>query len=201
MKLLQILILTILWAFSLTASEGEVLSQDRFTADEEVSRLWIEGSSNVNTFDCIAHEYGGEAVVYQNDGDNSGQQVTMELEIIVDGFDCGKRRMNSDMKKALKADSYPKITFSYKNAESVSSSGSDDLNQFIVKGELTVAGVTREISFLSEGELLESGRMRASGSKKIFMTDYGIEPPTGLLGLIKADDELIVHFDLTAKRI
>ncbi len=198
MKLLQILIFTSLWALSLTASEGDILSQDRFTADEEVSRLWIEGSSNVNTFDCIAHEYDGEAIAQQNGSGESKPKITMKLEIIVDGFDCGKRRMNSDMKKALKADSYPKIIFSYNSAESVNSNG---VNQYLVNGELTVAGVTREISFLADGEILESGRMRARGSKKIFMTDYDIEPPSGLFGLIKADDELTVHFDLTAKRI
>lgn len=201
MKLLQNLTFIGLWVLTLTAPEGELFSQNRFTPAEEVSRLWIEGSSNVNTFDCVANEYSGEAVVGQNgteESDQEDQEVTLEVVINVNGFDCGKRKMNSDMKKALKADSYPNITFSYSRAELLNS---NDVNQFIVEGDLTVAGVTREISFIAEGDVSENGEMRARGSKKIFMTDYGIEPPTGLLGLIKADDELTVHFDLTAKRI
>jgi hypothetical protein len=30
------------------------------------------------------------------------------------------------------------------------------------------------------------------------MSDFNVEPPTALLGLIKADDELTVKFDLIA---
>ncbi|WP_069130633.1 YceI family protein [Rhodohalobacter halophilus] len=191
MKLLQISIFINLWIMLFTVAEGDIFSQDRFTADEEVSRLWIEGSSNVNRFDCIAHSYDGEAIVQ----DAVNQSVSLEVEIDVNGFDCGKRKMNNDMKDALKADQYPTIKFVFNNAESLS----DD--SYNILGELTVAGVTREISFTADGEILEDGRMRARGSKKIFMTDFNIEPPTGLFGLIKADDELTVHFDLTAKRI
>ncbi len=201
MKLLQASIILAFWIAAIAVPEGEILSQNRFTPDEEVSRLWIQGSSNVNTFDCIAHEYNGEAMVKDSSNYNSpeeDQEVSVEVVIDVEGFDCGKRKMNNDMKDALKADQYPNIRFVYKKAES-----SPDLpnNNYIIHGELTVAGVTREISFIAEGDVSENGEMRVSGNKKIFMTDYGIEPPTGLFGLIKADDELTVHFDLTAKRI
>jgi polyisoprenoid-binding protein YceI len=199
MKLLQISILLTLWIAAFAAPEGEILSQNRFTPDEEVSRLWIQGSSNVNKFDCVANEYDGEAVIEsEEDVDDSSRDVSIEVEIIVNGFDCGKRKMNNDMKDALKADQYPTIKFVFKSAEP----GSDEsLNHYVIHGDLTVAGETREISFIAEGDLSENGEMRARGSKKIFMTDYNIEPPTGLFGLIKADDELTVHFDLTAKRI
>jgi len=199
MKLLQVSILLAFWIAAITAPEGDVLSQNRFTPDEEVSRLWIQGSSNVNTFDCIAHEYDGEAMVKDSSNYNSPEQeVSVEVVIDVEGFDCGKRKMNNDMKDALKADQYPNIRFVYKKAES-----NPDLpgNNYIIYGELTVAGVTREISFIAAGDVSNNGEMRVSGNKNIFMTDYGIEPPTGLFGLIKADDELTVHFDLTAKRI
>ena len=201
MKLLQISILFTLWIAAFAAPAGEVLSQNRFTPDEEVSRLWIQGSSNVNTFDCIAHEYDGEAMVKDSSNYNSpeeDQEVSVEVVIDVEGFDCGKRKMNNDMKDALKADRYPNIRFVYKKAESGANLSE---NNYIIYGELTVAGVTKEISFIAEGDVSENGEMRVRGNKKIFMTDYGIEPPTGLFGLIKADDELTVHFDLTAKRI
>lgn len=198
MRLLQISIFISLWIVLFTVSEGDIYSQNRFTPDEEVSRLWIQGSSNVNKFDCIAHKYDGEAEIKDSTNGSAEQEVSVEVVIDVEGFDCGKRKMNNDMKDALKADKYPNIRFVYKKSES-----NPDLsdNKFIIYGELTVAGVTRDISFIAEGDFLEDGRMRARGSKKIFMTDYDIEPPTGLFGLIKADDELTVHFDLIAKRI
>jgi len=203
MNLLQVSILFTLWIVALAVPEGDIYSQNRFTPDEEVSRLWIKGSSNVNTFDCIAHKYDGEAMVkdsinYNSPEQKQDQEVSVEVVFDVESFDCGKRKINNDMKDALKADRYPNIRFVYKKAESDPNLPD---NNFIIHGNLTLAGVTREISFIAEGGVSENGEMRVRGNKKIFMTDFGIEPPTGLFGLIKADDELTVHFDLTAKRI
>lgn len=202
MKFLQSTLMIHLLVLLFTAAEGDIYSQDRFTADEEVSRIWIEGSSNVNTFDCIAHEYNGKAAVHQTISNTPEEQpLFLKLKIEVDGFDCGKQRMNRDLKNALKADSYPEIIFTYNRADPIETENSEQSNTFLVQGSLTVAGVTRDISFIAEGDLLGNGKMRARGSKKILMTDYDIKPPTGLFGLIKADDELTVHFDLIAKRI
>jgi hypothetical protein len=50
------------------------------------------------------------------------------------------------------------------------------------------------------GYFLNDGRLRAMGSKAIKMTDYNVEPPTAMLGLVKAENELTVHFDLIARR-
>ncbi|MDZ7755422.1 YceI family protein [Rhodohalobacter sp.] len=203
MNLLQVSILFTLWIAALAVSEGGIYAQNRFTPDEEVSRLWIKGSSNVNTFDCIAHKYDEEATVKDSTNYNSpvqeqDQEVSVEVVFDVESFDCGKRKINNDMKDALKADQYPNIRFVYKKAE-LDPNLPD--NNFIIHGDLTLAGVTREISFIAKKDVSENGEMRVRGNIKIFMTDYGIEPPTGLFGLIKADDELTVHFDLIAKRI
>jgi len=47
-----------------------------------------------------------------------------------------------------------------------------------------------------DGNFLDDGRIRVTGKKEIKMTDYDVEPPTGLFGLVRAEDELTVHFDL-----
>ncbi len=201
MRLLRIPIIIQLCALLFTVSEGDLFSQDRFTADKEVSRLWIEGSSNVNTFDCVANDYHGKAELAQRTTEDSKRDLSLRVDIEVEGFDCGKRKMNRDLKEALKADRYPEITFIFSEAEIADIESPESSVKFRVKGSLTVAGVTREISFLADGELLENGRKNVRGSKQIQMTDYNITPPTGLFGLIKADDELTVHFDLIAKRI
>src|SRR5690625_7512634 len=41
--------------------------------------------------------------------------VILELKIPVLGFECGKRRMNRDINRALKSDSHPFINFEYHN--------------------------------------------------------------------------------------
>jgi polyisoprenoid-binding protein YceI len=68
-----------------------------------------------------------------------------------------------------------------------------------VKGTLTVAGNTRDIQFVTNAYYLEPTRVRAIGKTTIRMTDFDVEPPTALMGLVKADHELTVSFDLVAK--
>jgi hypothetical protein len=200
MVLLRLCTYFTLCIFLITVTEGELYSQERFIADKEESRLWIEGSSNVNTFDCTAKEYHGDARTFEITNSETKTELSLQINIPVDGFECGRSRMNRDLRKALKSDQYPNITFVFEHAESADHN-SEVYSSFSVTGQLTVAGVTRQIRFITEGKVLGNGKMRARGSKKILMSDFGVEPPTGLFGLVKADDELTVHFDLTAKRI
>ncbi|MGH9361260.1 MAG: hypothetical protein ACRD2T_05030, partial [Thermoanaerobaculia bacterium] len=46
------------------------------------------------------------------------------------------------------------------------------------------------------GERLGLGRYRITGALELKMTDFGIQPPTALMGLIRAGDGLRVRFDL-----
>lgn len=204
MKLLHSVISTLsLLAILMMANGGVIFAQDMFVAGKE-SRLWIEGSSNINQFKCKANEYTGKALIphtslSETEADNPSNDLEIRVEIVTDQFDCGKRRMNRDLRNALKSDQFPKIIFEFSHAETISGPEENDSTySILVHGNLTVTGVTREIEFTAEGMYQNSGKMQARGSKDIRMTDFNIEPPTGLLGLVKASDHLTVHFDLIA---
>lgn len=177
---------------------GNVNSQVVYTPEPD-SRLWIEGRSNVNQFECRADSYSGDATIY--DEGNVNEQTEMNLEIEVAGFDCGRDRMNRDFRNALKASSFPKIIFRFGEVLNMQPLADDDNTiRFNVMGYLTVAGVTQQITFDMLGYFLSDERIRAVGSKQIKMTDYEVEPPSAMLGLVKAENELTVHFDLLASR-
>lgn len=59
-----------------------------------------------------------------------------------------------------------------------------------------MAGVRRGVDFVVSGSHEAQGKVRALGSITIRMTDYGIDPPRRLLGLVRVRDELTVRFDL-----
>lgn len=207
MKLLRINMKSILLLLiALGISGGELFSQSTFRAHEN-SRLWIEGKSNVNTFECMAQEYIAEAILPEIPDQQTEEEqlpdvniednVTITVGIKVDGFECGRSRMNKDLKEALNSDEFPEITFTLKNATALTiPENIEDGFELEVEGSLTVAGVTREIKFQSQGYYMDDGRIRAIGNKSIKMSDFNVEPPTALLGLVKAEDELNVRFDL-----
>jgi polyisoprenoid-binding protein YceI len=190
-------------AFSLVADQ--VYSQQLSYYPSEQSKLWIEGRSNVNEFECEANKYSGEATLYDEEEDNSEfvqnvqERLSLQVDIRVDGFECGKNRMNRDLRNALKSDNFPEITFLFDSAELLEMpKNPNDPFLVDVKGSLTVAGETRDIHFETRAYYLDVDKVRAIGNTTIRMSDFNVEPPTALLGLIQADDELTVKFDLIA---
>lgn len=187
------------------------LSQIQYVPDEG-SKLWIEGSSNVNSFQCDASAFDGQAFIfssllYQVPGPpetySAQNELSIRVDVNVDGFECGRSRMNRDLREALQADEFPKITFIFGSAETVEEYNNEENGNLEVSldvnGSLTVAGTTRDINFRIEGTYMEDERIRAYGNKEILMSDFGVEAPTAMLGMVRARDELTVHFDLIAK--
>jgi len=188
------------------AVNGTISAQIEYVPQDS-SRLWIAGRSNVNQFECESREHRGEAIIFQT-RTITGDTVTVDedatkimIEIDVEGIECGRSRMNRDLRNALKADDFPNITFVFNEIVTVSNGTSNPNSvKLEVSGSLTVAGVTRGVNVDLTGYTLDNNRVRATGSKEIRMTDFGVEPPTAMLGLVKADNELTVHFDLIAAR-
>ena len=201
MKLLLLLKIVVLKLILLGISGGVLHSQVQYIPQPD-SRLWIEGSSNVNQFECVAREYNGDATIRREisggvENFENDDQLSIRVEILVDAFECGRSRMNRDLRNALKSSSFPNITFIFGNAVQINSTPeSNGASRFEVSGILTVAGNTQNVTFELDGSFLDDGRIRVTGKKEIKMTDFDVEPPTGLFGLVRADDELTVHFDL-----
>lgn len=171
---------------------GSTRAQD-ISLDKEKSRLWIEGSTNVNQFSCMAASYDTMvSTPIAEDGD-----LDVEVDIEVKGFDCGRRRMNRDLYETLLSEEHPFISFEYTATESIFYDDSEGLYHIKVKGDLTVAGHKKEIEFPMKATL-HDGSLRAIGQSEIRMTDYNVEPPTKLLGMVRVDDQLSVHFELYA---
>jgi len=184
---LHIILITLL----MILTGGTALAQE-VTVDKGQSRLWIEGRSNVNEFRCRAAAYDTMVSTPASEGDT----LDVEVDIDVKGFDCGKRRMNRDLYETLLSDTHPKISFEYTSADEISFDEGQALYNLKVSGNLTVAGHTKEIQFPMQAVVLEDGKMQATGQTEIRMTDFNVEPPRALLGMVRVDDLLSVHFEL-----
>ncbi|MDZ7692194.1 MAG: YceI family protein [Balneolaceae bacterium] len=166
--------------------------------------LWLEGSASVVDYRCYAQKLAGNGAIentsqptqnVQGDGD-----VKVRVTIPVKALECGKRKMNQDLYNALKAKKYPQISYELLEAELLNqSSHPDSVGWMKIKtnGLLTIAGVTNKTSLVVEGQQIGDSRFRVKGIKPLNMHDFDIEPPTALMGLIKASEKLTVHFDVS----
>ena len=66
----------------------------------------------------------------------------------------------------------------------------------LTTGQLEIAGSRRPVSVMLNGRRLPDGHVRATGSTPLLLSEYGIDPPMSMLGLIKVHDQVEAHFEL-----
>jgi hypothetical protein len=163
------------------------------------SSLTVNGSTNINTFQCVIPNYSMPDTVSLLRSSQKGVQLPMNgrLNLNVEDFDCHNKMMTSDLRKTLKAKTYPVLTVRF-----VSVNGFPDLkNPAKITGivDITLAGVTKrfEINYLFSSE--EKQQIQLKGDQLIHFSDFNLTPPSKLGGVIKAKNELKVEFILHLK--
>jgi len=151
------------------------------------SRLWLEGTSTVRSYKCSASKLDVTAI-----GEPTAAPAeivkTASLVVPVAQLDCGNKTMNEHMRKALKADKFQQISWTMTSYDVQGSS-------VTVDGKLTIAGKENAIQLKGTGTA-ENGVIRFKGSKQFKMTEYGVKPPSLMLGTMKVGDPVTVSFDL-----
>lgn len=183
------------------------------------SAVVLDGSSNVADWRCRGTSMNAEMTIATTaahlnevidrveDGNiavwmakpEMGRFPTPEfaLTIPVTTFRCGNRVMESDMRRALKADRNPNVAFTFRALRGgVQHDLDSGLYHAAIAGDLTLAGVTRTIDVNLSAERLSRTAFRIRAELPLRMTDFGITPPSALFGAIKARNALTVKFDL-----
>ena len=99
--------------------------------------------------------------------------------------------------KALKESDFPTIDFTLLSFNNVVRT--DDKFTAEASGNLKVAGETRKINLAITGNQHKDGSIEIQCSKDMKMTDFNIDPPTALFGVMKTRDEITVEFRIILK--
>lgn len=168
------------------------------------SRFLIEGQTNVHGFTCLATNIEGFVQLPEARSDRANPypvvpEVEALLHVLIRSFECGKRRMNRDLYEALKADRHPYIRVTVKAVtvrDTPSVSEDPGTYRLEVSGSLAISDSTRKVRFELRGRRIRSGLVRGAGTLELEMSDFGIEPPSAVLGLIQVKNEITVRFDI-----
>jgi hypothetical protein len=164
------------------------------------SRLWFDGNSTVRRWSCKAGSF--ETVVDAAPDAVAGvlaaQKVVRAATVRVPSRElaCGNGVMDEHMLKALRAETHPVIEFRLASYEVAR--GGDGV-QGTLTGTLTLAGVSRTISIPAQARPGDDGVLRVTGAYPLAMPDFGMKPPTLMLGTLKVDPTVTVRFDLALK--
>jgi polyisoprenoid-binding protein YceI len=106
--------------------------------------------------------------------------------------------MDNRTYKTIKADEFPKIVF--KLASATITPGQKHKFSINATGTLTIAGASKTITMLVNGELKADNTITCTGSEKIKLTDFKIDPPSFMLGAMKVKDDLTIQYTLNFKK-
>lgn len=118
--------------------------------------------------------------------------------IPIETLACGNRAMERDLRNALRHHEHPEIVFRLVDLHSATSRRESNQRVYTVDlvGELSLAGVTRRKSMTLDVRRANSGRIVATGALDLSMTEFSVNPPVALLGLVRARDDLSASFFL-----
>lgn len=156
----------------------------------------IKGTSNLHNWQSNCKEVRGTGSITMDEGTlKSINSLTVEVPCKSIKSEKGSI-MDNKTYDALKADKYPNITYKLDKITSLNKKTNYDIN---ASGNLTIAGTTKKVDMYVQGKVGGDGSFTFSGSKKLKMTDFGIKPPTALMGTMTVGDEVEIVFSVTLK--
>ncbi len=123
----------------------------------------------------------------------------LALVVPVDNLRSGDARLDRHLHETLGADRHKEIRFRMDSYDVAGRRAPGTALVLTLHGRLTVAGVERPIDVAASGFRVRGG-IRFRGRTNLMMTDYGIQPPTLMLGAIKTANRVTVKFDVTLDR-
>lgn len=193
---MRTLIILFLYAFL----SGPTNTSEKWLVDSG-SSLIISGKSNVNAFTCSTRQYSScdtiEYAVKKNSSDIHLLQNI--LTIPLQDFDCGSAPITHDFLASLQATKYPDLKIHFLTL--------DDL-QHVVNGQLTfgqlvieLAGERKSFDINFETQKKQPDNVTLTGQQRVAFSDFKLEAPRKMMGLIKVDEYLDVKFEIKLVRL
>jgi len=152
------------------------------------SKITVAGTSTMHDWEMVSEDIQVQASISQSA--NGLQTVeSLKMTLPVNTLKSHKSGMDDNAYKALKAKEYPQIAFTLKNSSS-SSSGVE------ATGQLTIAGTTKDIKTTGKIEKLSTGGLKITGSYKMNMNDFKVEPPSFMFGTVTTGEEVTISYEI-----
>lgn len=171
-----------------------VEAQASYEFDRDQSTLHMYGTSNVRDWDAkIVME--NETITIGEDNPSENWIQTLSFEMPISEVDSDSRRLNNNIHEYLGEDDHPIMTFDLVEIIDVTESG--DGYDITTNGNLMINGVERSVDLTAHAEVNEDGAIRIQGEYETLMSNFDIDPPTAMLGSIRAEDDVQIEFDVT----
>lgn len=167
---------------------GTVYGQTPYSL--KAAKMTVDGTSSLHdwTSDVTKVEWVGSFLVSEN---KVKEVKNVQVKIAVTSIQSTKGKiMDNKTYDAFKYEKNPAIIYKL-NTISITDAA------LKANGTLMMAGTTKAIEMSVTAKVLANGDIQLTGSHKLNMRDYKMEPPTAMMGTIKVGEMVTVKFDLT----
>jgi hypothetical protein len=171
-------------------------SQSNYKMESDYSFI-IRGGSNIRDWSESVSDADGIASISM--ADESHLDIN-EVRILIRANEIKSigvegTAMNKKTYETLKTDQYPTITFMITTpVKFLATDGKKHLVE--TDGILTVTGNRKIINLHAVISANPEGEINIEGDVFLKMSDFAIEPPVTLFGLLRVKDEFTVHFNI-----
>jgi polyisoprenoid-binding protein YceI len=159
--------------------------------------MYLAGTTPVKNWKLVAHGLEGNAAIVLSP-DNALRAIdALTFSLPVDNLKGEEAAMEERAHEALKSERFKNILFVLNNA-TIDKEGDGYL--VTAYGKLTVAGVTKDVVLDMKGKVSSDGSIAFAGAQPVKMSDYNVERPSLLFGIIRADDEMQLRYSLVFTR-
>jgi len=158
------------------------------------SRVWVEGTSTLHDWSCEAGQINGN-IAAEPTTDRLTAISAVTVTIPVSSIDCDNGTMNGKLRDALEGAANVSFTLASAQVGSVN----NGIFAIRASGSLSIAGVTQTMNISATGRALGNGRFQITGTIPFPLSQFGVDPPTAMLGTIRTRDNVTVGFDVTVQ--
>ena len=169
------------------------------------SELWMEGKSTVHDWESrtkTIHVVFTRAARQADPSATAAIQAlvrskgvrSVDVQIPVSSLHSKKKGLDKNLLKSMRADKYPTIHFRMDRYTVVSPATADTL-KLRLEGALTVRGIEKPVTLDARARKGDKG-VWIEGAEPLDMSDFGIKPPTMMLGTLKVKDRIVIHYRL-----
>lgn len=169
---------------------------------DPTSELSFDGTSTLHSFSCKTNAieaYIDVDSMYRTKPLNTLEHPIVNVRVLipVKTLACGGK-LEGNMRKTLRADQFPTISYTLSTYDIIKGTAAADSFATQTKGALSIAGKENPAEMRVDASRLKDGVVSAKGQYALKMTDYGIKPPSFMLGTLRVGNQVTVRFTLKA---